>query len=45
MIGFNHKIEPFYLLRIDVQEIDGKYVLLIWVPAGVNRPYIPYFHS
>lgn len=39
MIGFNHKIEPFYLPRIDVQEIDGKYVLLIWVPAGVNRPY------
>ena len=22
-----------------MQEIDGKYVLLIWVPAGVNRPY------
>lgn len=39
MVGFNHKIEPFYLPRIDVQEIDGKYVLLIWVPAGVNRPY------
>lgn len=39
MIGFNHKIEPFYLPRIDVQEADGKYVLLIWVPAGVNRPY------
>lgn len=39
MVGFNHKIEPFYLPRIDMQEIDGKYVLLIWVPAGVNRPY------
>ena len=39
MIGFNHKIEPFYLPRIDVQEVDEKYVLLIWVPAGVNRPY------
>ena len=30
MVGFNHKIEPFYLPRIDMQEIDGKYVLLIW---------------
>ena len=39
MMGFNHKIEPFYLPRIDVQEVDGKYILLIWVPAGVNRPY------
>ena len=25
--------------RIDVQEVDGKSVLVIWVPAGVNRPY------
>lgn len=39
MIGYNHKIEPFYLPRIDVQEVDEKYVLLIWVPSGVNRPY------
>ena len=39
MIGFNNKIDPYYMPRTDVQEIDGKYVLLIWVPAGVNRPY------
>lgn len=25
--------------RIDVQEVDGKSVLVIWAPAGVNRPY------
>lgn len=30
---------PVNLPRIDVQEIDEKYVLLIGVPAGVNRPY------
>ena len=39
MIGYNNNIEPLYLPRIDVQEVDEKYVLLIWVPAGVNRPY------
>ena len=39
MIGFNNKIDPYYMPRIDVQEVDDKYVLLIWVPAGVNRPY------
>ena len=39
MIGYNNKIEPYYMPRIDVQEVDGKSVLVIWVPAGVNRPY------
>ena len=39
MVGYNNKIEPYYMPRIDVQEVDEKYVLLIWVPAGVNRPY------
>ena len=39
MIGYNNKIDPYYMPRVDVQEVDDKYVLLIWVPAGVNRPY------
>ena len=39
MVGYNNKIEPYYMPRIDVQEVDGKNVLLIWVPAGINRPY------
>ena len=39
MIGFNNKIEPYYMPRVDVEELDGRYVLVIWVPAGVNRPY------
>lgn len=39
MIGFNNKIEPYYMPRLDVQEVDGQYVLIIWIPAGINRPY------
>ena len=39
MIGYNNKIEPYYMPRIDLQEVDGRNVLVIWVPAGVNRPY------
>ena len=39
MIGYNNKIEPYYMPRIDLQEVDGQNVLVIWVPAGVNRPY------
>jgi ATP-dependent DNA helicase RecG len=36
MIGFNNKIDPFYMPRVDVEEIDGKHVLVIWVPTGNN---------
>lgn len=39
MIGFNNKIEPFYMARTSVEEVDGKSILVIWVPSGVNRPY------
>lgn len=39
MVEFNNKIEPFYLPRISVEEVDGKQILAIWVPSGINRPY------
>ena len=39
MVGFNNKIDPYYLPRTSVEEIDGKIILVIWVPSGVNRPY------
>ena len=39
MVGFNNKLEPYYMPRTSVEEIDGKYILAIWVPTGMNRPY------
>ena len=39
MIGFNNKINPYYLPRTSVEEVDGKYILVIWVPSGLERPY------
>ncbi|MCD8297587.1 MAG: putative DNA binding domain-containing protein [Prevotella sp.] len=39
MIGYNNKIDPYYMPRVDMQEVDGKYVLVIWAPAGLSRPY------
>ena len=39
MVGFNNKINPYYMPRIDVEEIDGKNVLVIWCPTGSYRPY------
>lgn len=39
IIGFNNKIEPYYMARTSVEEIDGVYIFVIWVPSGLNRPY------
>ena len=39
MIDFNHKINPFYLPRTEIDEIDGKNILVIWCPSGNERPY------
>lgn len=39
MIGYNNKISPYYMPRTSVEEVDGKQVLVIWCPAGINRPY------
>ena len=39
MVGYNNKISPYYMPRTSVEEVDGKSVLIIWCPAGINRPY------
>ena len=39
MVGYNNKIYPYYMPRTSVEEVDGQLILVIWVPAGVNRPY------
>ena len=39
MIGYNAKFGPYYMPRTSTEDVDGKKVLVIWCPAGVNRPY------
>ena len=39
MVGFNNMFDPYYLPRISVEDVDGRQVLVIWAPSGVNRPY------
>ena len=39
MVGYNNRISPYYMPRTSVEEVDGKSVLVIWCPAGINRPY------
>lgn len=39
MIGYDAKISPEYHCKVSPEEVDGKTILAIWVPAGINRPY------
>jgi ATP-dependent DNA helicase RecG len=39
MVGYANLVQPPYFPRLSLEEIDEKHVLVIWVPAGSNRPY------
>jgi|TARA_B100001093_G_scaffold294426_1_gene280836 ATP-dependent DNA helicase RecG len=39
MLGYARLMRPEYFPKLFLEEIDGKQVLVIWVPAGEHRPY------
>lgn len=39
LIGFCNQMIPSYFPRMSLEALDSKHVLVIWVPAGANRPY------
>ena len=39
LIGYCNLIQPSFFPRLSLEEIDDRKVLVIWVPAGSNRPY------
>ena len=39
IVGYDAKISPAYLTKVSPEEVDGKTILAIWAPAGINRPY------
>jgi len=39
MIGFNNFIKPFYAPKLYIEEVDGKHIIILWVPGGSSRPY------
>lgn len=39
IVGYNNKIEPKYMARISVEEVDKTHILVLWAPAGNHRPY------
>ncbi|MCQ2272278.1 MAG: putative DNA binding domain-containing protein [Bacteroidales bacterium] len=36
---YNQLLEPLYVPRLSVEDIDNKKILVIWVASGNNRPY------
>ena len=39
MVGYDAKIKPSYVTRVEVADVDNKHILAIWAPARNNRPY------
>ena len=39
MVGYDAKISPTYLTKVSPEDVDGRTILVIWVPAGITRPY------
>lgn len=39
LLNLTHQIQPFYAPVTQPYEIDGVYILVIWIPGGDNRPY------
>lgn len=39
MVGYDAKIKPAYVTRVEVAEVDERHILAIWAPARNNRPY------
>lgn len=39
MVGYDAKISPTYMCKVSPEEVDGRTILVIWAPAGINRPY------
>ena len=39
MIGYNRKISPAYYPKTIIEKVDGKNLVVLWVPTGMQRPY------
>ncbi len=39
LLSLSYKIKPEYFPIIDVAEVQGRNIVVIWVPGGMHRPY------
>ncbi len=39
MIGFNNLLQPVHHPKLFTEAVDGKQIIILWIPGGSNRPY------
>lgn len=39
LLGFCQQIQPHYFPILNLEEIDGRNLVVLWAPGGQNRPY------
>ena len=39
MIGYNNLMRPPYAPRLAIENVDGRSLVVLWVPGGLDRPY------
>lgn len=39
ILGYNNTMVPAYFPKVILEEVDQKFVMVLWVAAGVQRPY------
>lgn len=39
MVGYDAKIKPTFRYITSVEDVDEQKILVLWIPAGPNRPY------
>lgn len=39
LLGYNNTMIPAYYPRVVIETVDGRNILVLWVPTGIQRPY------
>ena len=39
ILGYNNNLIPAYFPKVVIEKVDKKYVLVLWVATGIQRPY------
>lgn len=39
LLNISHRLQPAYFPRVEVAQLMGKSIIVIWAPGGQNRPY------
>ena len=42
ILNYNNQLSPTYFPKVEIEDIDGKKIVILWVQSGENRPYKVY---